>query len=430
MRALHHATPTRQLRHLLGYLLAILIAGAAPAMAAESAALGAVVHGHVDLAGKQIVLPAGDWIVAGRAAETLPALAGVPYGAIESLVLLRLADKPAKTVAAFVIARRNAIAITDGWGVAPECQRTDILLAVVYQDDEGHSYCGFVNHVLSAVDPESDPAWRQAVDYIRAHDLSVPETWLMAGFRLSDLRDVLDVRYNFNPDLQGIAPVPTTSWANSPWTRRRIFGEETSTGTPSVVSSLFNRIAFWRGPSTAAEPAAGPQAQARADLVNGLKDWVARMRYPVEFGFDNRAADLAPLPMPWTTSVDDPVPELAIRLATLSQLLDRHIISRVEYERQRAIAVGLSAAEAGNRWTAEELTVIKAITDQVSGSIGYFGSDLLYTGTITTASQIWGFDQFLDMVRYSAQEYLWQKLGPRKLGISEAVAFPGSGIDG
>ena len=86
---------------------------------------------------------------------------------------------------------------------------------------------------------------------------------------------------------------------------------------------------------------------------------------------------LAPVPMPWTTSTDAPVPELAIRLATLSQLLDRHIISPAEYERQRAIAVGLSAAEAGNRWTAEELTVVKAITDQVSGSIGYFGSDII-----------------------------------------------------
>ena len=399
-------------------------------MAAEIATPGTVVHDRVDLAGKQIVLPAGDWIVAGRAAETLPSLAGVPYGAIDSLVLLKLADKPAKTVAAFVIARRNAIAITDGWGVAPECQRTDILLAVVYQDDEGHSYCDFVNHVLSAVEPTSDPAWKQAVDYANAQGLSLPSTWLMAGFRLSDLRDVLDVRYNFNPDLQGIASTPATSWASSPWSRRQIFGEETATGTPSVASSLFNRIAFWRGPPPAAEPAAGPQAEARAELVNGLKDWLARMRYPVEFGFDNRAADLAPVPMPWTISVDEPVPELAIRLATLSQLLDRHIISRAEYERQRAIAVGLSAAEAGNHWSAEELTVVKAITDQVSGSIGYFGSDLLFTGTIQTASQVWGFDQFLDLLRYTGQEYLWQKFGPRKLGISEAVAFPGSGIDG
>src|SRR5258708_14320708 len=112
-------------QRLLGFVLAIFIAGPLPAAAADLAP-GAVVHGYVDLAGKQIVLPEGDWIVAGRAAETLPSLAGVPYGAIESLVLFKLADKPAKTVAAFVVARRNAVAIADGWGVAPECLRTDI----------------------------------------------------------------------------------------------------------------------------------------------------------------------------------------------------------------------------------------------------------------------------------------------------------------
>src|SRR6266404_1052400 len=121
MKEVRGVTPAPCARGLLGCLLAVFLAGSLPAAAADVAAPGAVAHGYVDLAGKQIVLPEGDWIVAGRAAETLPSLAGVPYGAIESLVLFKLADKPAKTVAAFVIARRNAVAIADGWGVAPEC---------------------------------------------------------------------------------------------------------------------------------------------------------------------------------------------------------------------------------------------------------------------------------------------------------------------
>ena len=417
-------------RYVLACLAAILVAGSSPLAAAADAAPGTVFRGHIDLAGKQIVLPEGDWVIAGRAAETLPSLAGVPYGAIESLVLFQLAAKPDKTVAAFAIARRNAVAIQDGWGVAPECQRTDILFAIVYLDDEGHNYCGFVNHVLSAVDAGSDPAWKRAVDYARAQGLSLPTTWLMAGFRKSDLSDVLDIRYNFNPDLQGIKPVPASNWASSQWARDRVFGEGTSTGDQPVVYSLFDRIAFWRSPPPPREPAAGPAAQQRAELVDSLKEWLAKMRYPVEFGFDNRVQALAPVPMPWTVATDVPVPELALRLATLSQLRDRHIISQTEYERQRAIAESLSAAEAGKHWTAEELTVVKAITDQVSGSIGYFGSDLLFTGTIQTATQVWGFDQFLDLVRYTGQEYLWQKFGPRKLGISETVTFPGAGIDG
>ncbi len=64
-------------RRLLGYIMAIFVAGSLPAAAAEIAAPGAVVHGYVDLAGKQVVLPEGDWIVAGRAAESLTQKGGL-----------------------------------------------------------------------------------------------------------------------------------------------------------------------------------------------------------------------------------------------------------------------------------------------------------------------------------------------------------------
>ena len=76
----------------------------------------------------------------------------------------------------------------------------------------------------------------------------------------------------------------------------------------------------------------------------------------------------------------------------------------------------------GQRWTAEELTAVKALTDQVSGAIGYFGADLLYTGTFQTASQIWALDQFLDAIRYTVLEYGWQRLGPRRLAVDQPLA--------
>src|SRR5262249_57386344 len=130
-------------------------------------------------------------------------------------------------------------------------------------------------------------------------------------------------------------------------------------------------------PARSGAPAANAAAQQRAELVNDLKQWLARMRYPVELGFDKQAADLAPLPPPWPAA-ETAAPALAVRLAALEQLRDRHILDEAGYERQRAIAEQLSAPElAGAKWTAEELTTVKAITDQVSGAIGYFGADLV-----------------------------------------------------
>lgn len=387
-------------------------------------------QGPIVIAGKQLVLPDGDWVVAGRGFETVAGLEGVPYGAIESLVLFRLAASPSKEVAAFVIARRNAVAIEQGWGVAPECQRTDLLLATTYDDSEGHVFCGFVTHVLSAASNTDDLGWQAAVRYAQQQGLTLPATWLMAGFRISDFSNMLDVRYHFNPDLQGATPYPAASWADSAWSRAAIYGATTATGTPSTFSSLLNRVAFWRAPTPPREPPGSRAAQQRADLVNDLRDWLGRMRYPVLFGFDNRAAALGRIPMPWPLDAEAKAPELALRLAVLAQLHDRGILGTTEYRRQQAIAEGLSAQQAGSRWTAGELTTLKAITDQVTGAIGYFGSDLLYTGTIVTASQLWGFDQTLDAIRYTAQEYLWQRYGPRRLQQDEVVGLPRVGVDG
>jgi hypothetical protein len=429
MTAVRDATTARRVQRLLGYLLAILIAGTTPVLAAEMPALGTVVHGHVDLAGTQVVLPAGDWVVAGHDTETLPSLAELPYGAMESIVLLQLAGSPANSVAAFVIARSNAIAIEDGWGVAPDCERTDLLESAVYDESDGHSFCGFVTYVLNGVDQASDPAWKQAVGYANAQGLVLPTTWLMAGFRLSNLADLLDVRYHFNPELQGMAPSTAQSWVDSEWSRAAIFGADSDAGSRSAVGSLLDRLAFWRPAPPAREPAASAATQRRADLVNDLREWLARMRYPVELGFDSRAAALSSLAPPWAAASGTPVTELTLRLALLDQLRAQDVIDEAEHDRQRALAES-SGVGAGRRWTAEELTVAKTATDQIPAAIIYFGADLLYTGSFALSSQLWTLDQALDLARYSVQEYVWQRLGPRKLAVGNAVVLPSAGIGG
>ncbi|MFO1057531.1 MAG: hypothetical protein U1E53_11255 [Dongiaceae bacterium] len=415
---------------LLWLVLLLLSGSLAAARAADPFVPGTVLQSPVTLAGKQLVLPQGDWVVAGHGFETVAGLENVPYGAIESLVLFRLAPAPSKQVAAFVVARRNAVAIEQGWGIAPECQRTDLLLAAQYDDSDGHVFCGFVTHVLSAAGDQDDLAWQGAVHYAQQQGLSLPTSWLMAGFRLTDFSNLLDVRYHFNPELQGVAPDAAANWSDSAWSRAAIYGALTATGTPSTFSSLLNRVAFWRSAPPSREPASSAAAAERADLVNDLRDWLGRMRYPVLFGFGNRAAMLGAIPMPWPANAADKAPELGLRLAVLAQLHERGILDTEEYRRQAAIAEGLSSQHAGSRWTAGELTAVKALTDQATGAIGYFASDLFYTGTIITASQLWGFDQTLDAIRYTAQEYLWQRFGPRRLHVDEVVGLPRVGIDG
>ena len=265
-------------------------------------------------AGKQIVLPDGEWVVAGHGYDQVAGLEDVPYGAIENVVLFRL---DGSRVTAFVIAQRNVIAIENGWGLAPECVRSDLLGLVVYDAAEGHSFCGFVDHVATAVDSTSASAWQAAMAYAGNRALVLPPGWLMAGFRRNDLTDMLDVRYHFDPALAGYPAAPGPNAVSVDWSRERIYGRATS-GAWGVIGGVANHLAFWRTPP-AREPAASPTMEARAAVVNDLRDWLARMRYAIQLGFENRATELASVPMPWDPAEQLFQPELAVRLAALGR---------------------------------------------------------------------------------------------------------------
>jgi hypothetical protein len=404
--------------------LALLVGLAAP-VAAEVPAVGTLIQGSLDLGGKQVVLPAGEWVVAGHGFNQVAGLEDVAYGAIENAVLFRLAGS---SVAAFVIAQHNVIRIENGWGVAPECQRNELLASVAFDSAEGHSFCGFVTHVITAADPASASAWREAVEFAANRGLTLPPVWLMAGFRRNDLTDLLDVRYHFDPALEGFPATPAASWSASDWSRAHIFGDATVGGSWGAVGGLMEHAAFWYTPPER-EPAASPALEPRAALVNDLKDWLGRMRYAVQLGFENRTDVLAAVPMPWDPAVLAFRPELTLRLGELDALRQEGILPTPVYAEQRAIAENLSAPTAAHRWTAEELTLVKLITDQISGAMSFFTADLAFSGSVQTASQLWAVDQVVDVARYTALEYGWQKFGPRRLGVDQPVALAGAGID-
>ena len=244
--------------------------------------------------------------------------------------------------------------------------------------------------------------------------LSLPPGWLMAGFRRNDLTDMLDVRYHFDPALAGYPAAPGPNAVGVDWSRERIYGRATS-GAWGVVGGVANHLAFWRTPP-AREPAASPTMEARAAVVNDLRDWLARMRYAIAArlrepgdGAGVGADALGPGRAAVSAGAGG-----AVGGARRSSPKPRCCRPRNMPGSARSPRT-LSAPEAGYRWTAEELTAVKLVTDQISGAVSYFAADLLYTGTVQTASQIWALDQVIDAARYTALEYGWQRFGPRRL---------------
>lgn len=171
---------------------------------ARSAHAGGLVGDSVPpvltIAGKQVPLPTGNWIIAGRASGTVVRGNGIgSYGTIENLVLFRITSRG--TVDAMAEVNANAIAVVDGWGIAEDCERRDLVLTVVRSRSGWDAACFFVTHTAweaaGNVPADVPAAWLQAKALAAKRRLDLPANTVTAGFRVANRRDVIDVRFHF-----------------------------------------------------------------------------------------------------------------------------------------------------------------------------------------------------------------------------------------
>jgi hypothetical protein len=394
-------------------------------LAAQAGAgpVGSVFHGYLSLNGKQVPLPAGEWVLVGDSYEVLPSVAGGAGDAVESVVLFQLSGS---SVPAFVAIHRNAIGVDKGWGVAAECSRTDLYAAIAYENSDTHGFCGFATYVLTATPSDGAAlSWKQALDYARLHGLTLPDTWLMGGFRLSDARDLVDVRYHFDPALAGLPTRSAASWQDSDWAVARL---DAAAAAPAVSwSDTARRWASYAYSLGGSEPEKLSQRRA---AVDGLVAWLDSMRYPVELGFKNRLSGVAAVVAPWAGGEAAPSPAFATRIERLDELRAMKALSEAQYDVQLAIIQSEQASVAGERWTAEGLTTAKAATNQVSTNIAAFAADYVMTGSIATSLSLIGVHTVVDVGQYWSTEWAWNTFGPRKIEALQTVDLPAAGFDG
>jgi uncharacterized membrane protein len=228
----------------LGILTLLLVAGVGTAdlLAPARPASEPPSHvGAIDLAGRHIPLPGGSWLQAGASNDSAGPVETRPYGAIETVVLFKLVDR---AVASFITIRANSLPVEGGWGSAVECGRDDIHFVSVFYLSAHESLCGFVNHVVTAREAGSSPAWVSALQLARVRGWTLPETWLMAGFRITNRHDTLDLRYHLNPERGGF-PQDHGEWATSAWSPASVAQE---TPRKAVVDGLAGWVMAASGP--------------------------------------------------------------------------------------------------------------------------------------------------------------------------------------
>jgi uncharacterized membrane protein len=203
-------------------------------------AQGRLLSGVVSLAGKQVPLPDGSWILAGNADTTVDAVDGA-YGAIANLVLFRLQGH---VVDAALELNVNELPVTDGWGLSADCDRTDLVLAVVRYRTGWDGSCFFVTHSL-AVTPLLPPAWEQALRFAADADLIMAPVWVTAGFRVANRRDLVDARFQFSPALRGVPVEIVSHWEDSAWYGQRLQADPRRLALATEVARWADHYGGW-----------------------------------------------------------------------------------------------------------------------------------------------------------------------------------------
>jgi hypothetical protein len=305
---------------------ALIAAGSHDAEALALPASGQHVTGEITLLGKRIPLPPGEWRVAssgfGRVVEQDPG----PYGAIGGVLLIR----PGNTAREFLLIHTNVLPVHDGWGQPLECAADTALFRAAMETRNGHDGCGFVTGTRVGWIARSQ---LPALGGDAAALALLPPWALLAGFRVSDRRDVLDIRYGI---------VPPAGFAASSW-----FG-----GADRLTES-------------------------QRPLIASLGAWTSRAQV-IAFAALRDPTDQVPiLPWPTLTGPPDIMPDdqqISVMRLGLYKL--------ATYRAPASIVTMLTAwALAGNIYTGVEVMLWQSATH----SFVYFGNELAWEWPRTTA---------------------------------------------
>lgn len=357
-----------------GAAVAGLLAATAPGLAQT---VGSAVTGRIDVAGKQVPLPPGQFTVI--AVENLSArqVKGdastdrMDLGPVRSVALAQIADG---RVTAVVEVAANLLPYHDGWGTTKDCTRTDLYAAISRYKSGFDVSCLYLKPVTAAGDvqvPGGDALRRFATESKAA----VSDFWLTAGLRNANRQDVLDVRYSVDPRILG---APATAAAAATWAPAEI--ERNAAGLAAVKD-----LAAWAG--RIAEP-----------LDDGLRGRLAASSFPAIAG---------------AASVDPAEVERAAKADALAALRDSGAITAQDYDRQmEALGAAATAAAAAGAagWTYAQVAGWKAFTYRVVVTTINVGIDYVFVGRPFAAGVLVILQVVVNTTKFFFHEMMWQEV--------------------
>lgn len=345
---------------------------------------GDTMSGILNVDGKKLPLPHGAWVVGadGDSGWGDPTLG--TYGYMRSLILFRIDNG---RLDAILEVNANALATTDGWGMAASCARTDLVLAVIRYRAGWDGSCFFVTHTV--MNRDDNPVWAKARAYAAQRGWTVPGVMLTAGFRTVNREDVLDARFHFAPETRGLPAETAGRWRDSGWMAAKL-----------------------------------DESRERSAFAKGVSNWAIGYAAALETGLKGRTDLSFTAPMPDASLKTPNDDSIARHLASLELLRQSGRISQQEFEAQ---SEALLENGTGSSSTAPDLSVVtavKAFSYRVIVSVSHIFVDYYWTGSYVATGALEVLQITINSAKFYMHELGWAKvMGVPRTDSARTVDF-------
>lgn len=184
--------------------------------------LGKTFSSTINVAGKAIPLPKGQFTLAGRSIK-MTQKGGY---SIAMFLIHQENGKVANAVEIYTNLPLNKVdgPVSAGWSTHRSCLRDDMHhRASIVNERLGDQDCWWVNHWrMMRAGSGSVEHWQETLDFLKTNDLKAPIEMIGVSYRVADKTDYVTLNYYFSPHQQGFdfgaddqwQPV---TWSDSTW---------------------------------------------------------------------------------------------------------------------------------------------------------------------------------------------------------------------
>jgi uncharacterized membrane protein len=287
----------------------------------------------------------------------------------------------------------NVLPTTDGWGTAADCARGGLVLAVIRYRAGWDGSCYFVTHTM--LSHGSTTVWNEARNFAASRGWTLSPVSLTAGFRAADRSDVLDARYHFSPEANGIAAETVTRWQDSRW----------------MAANLDN------------DPP-------RSAFAHSVSDWAVAYGPLIEEGLKNRPPPDNVIALPRVTGGAAAGDIAGRRLAELEILRQAGAITAEDYTDQTRMLRQSGSGSSSTAPDLSEVTAVKAISYRIIVSFSHLFVDYYWTGNFVAAGALEILQITINSAKFYFHELAWAKyMGLPRNDAARTVDFRYIGSD-